>query len=647
MGVSIFGQELPTINNPLGDLLNKDINGNPLDSGDTIYQNDILDGSILSAASGVESIESQITQIQQANPMVGDIANNDLDDAYGQRIEGEFARPVYDKNGKLLYNSRTVASKFGSNASVPSLMNGYAVIHHFACKSPDDYRDLEGKDGAFPKFGSKGNDTSSNNNLGGTGGRKLTVESLLHDFPADSTDVKDPRYPTPFYVADFLYSKHFLNIPLNRLITLRRYPHPTYDNLQFGAQSSYSETQDDKKGGVSNKGGATNGENIRSFKPLAQAVTYFGEPTGNKIESLTKINGSIKWKSFEAEVNTYTGEQVAGFEQVPFANKLGKLGKTISVLTGKGDLSGRGEEERRYAAAYTTEDFLRKPYGPVNSITKTHVRDRGLEANMKFSLTFEYQLRSYSNVNPRIAMIDIFCNMLALCYNHGKFWGGLNRYFPNDPQFAFLGNQKAYYEGDYEEYSKTFVQSMSKGVGGGADILKNVMNSIMNLDFSSVVSQLSKSIGGKLLDMQSAKGRPHMIGMRALLTGDPVGEWHMMVGNPYRPILMVGNLIVTDWEMFFGGHLGVDDFPSELKWVINLEQGMPRDSGGLQSIFNSGQGKMYYKPVSNQPDVPDLNSPDNKNANQTGTITWHPKEHMETLHRISEEELKKFSGTLF
>ena len=44
---------------------------------------------------------------------------------------------------------------------------------------------------------------------------------------------KDKWGRTPYYFQDFVFCKYWNVIPNNRLITLRKYHAPVYDNLQF------------------------------------------------------------------------------------------------------------------------------------------------------------------------------------------------------------------------------------------------------------------------------------------------------------------------------------------------------------------------------------------------------------------------------
>lgn len=467
------------------------------------------------------------------------------------------------------YDRMVEVERFSESAppleGAPSIFNTYAVFTHPNASSIQDFFDIKGADGVFPKYNKKTGE-------GGTGGRQATYQSIITDFDPSSAD-KDPKLvSTPYYASDFLYARWFNRIPMNRLITLRRYPFPTYDNLAWGEG--------------------------KTFKPTAQAVTWFGEPTGNDLKELLKYKGTIAWKDIEAEVHEVEGNE-QGFDSSPFVGQSGKLGTGLKFLgalgaPGKQDLSG-SRQASIDAGKYNNFEYTNRVLGPVNVVKKTSVRDRGIGAEQEFSIVFEYQLRSYNNINPRLAMVDLLANMLALTFNNAKFWGGANRYFPNSPQFGFLGDQKAFYDGRYGEYIGSVVTQLGDGLGKGLDMIGNLISGILSGDLSALTG-IAKGGGSALMDLQARKTRPQVLGFHALLTGLPVGEWHVTIGNPYRPIAMIGNLICSGFDFEMDGQLGVDDFPDLLKFTVNLKNGRPRDKGDLESIFTYGEGRSYYPP---------------------------------------------------
>ena len=86
---------------------------------------------------------------------------------------------------------------------------------------------------------------------------------------------------------------------------------------------------------------------------------------------------------------------------------------------------------------------------------------------------------------------------------------------------------------------------------------------------------------------------PYIQKQRALLTGDPVGDWHLTIGNPLNPIAMIGNLIVKNVSFKWYDELGPDDFPIGFKATIELAHGLGRDRDAIESMFNRGFGRIY------------------------------------------------------
>ena len=99
----------------------------------------------------------------------------------------------------------------------------------------------------------------------------------------------------------------------------------------------------------------------------------------------------------------------------------------------------------------------------------------------------------------------------------------------------------------------------------------------------------------KIIAVRAIKGKtiPYLQNQRALLTGDPVGDWHLTIGNPLNPIAMIGNLIVKDVNIKFSDELGPDDFPIGFTATITLDHGMGRDRDAIESMFNKGYGRIY------------------------------------------------------
>lgn len=426
----------------------------------------------------------------------------------------------------------------------------------------------------------------------------LSIEKLVTYF-------NDVDYPSkPYRYSDFAFSKYFEKIPLNRLITLRRFPFPTFDNLDF------PNTKENSPKPI--------------VRPIAQAVTFFGEPTGNDLSKLLNMKGSIGWKKLTAEY-----QQKSGTDQDLTKDPLGGRNKVIRgiskashLINGTSDISQRKFTQIQGEKNFDWSNTVR---GESDVIKTTHIREKGIEAGVeKYDITFEYMMRSFNGVNGKVAMLDVIFNFLSLVYNNADFWGGSRRFYPNSPRYPFLGDQEAFYKGDYGTYAKSIGNALGESMGTIGSTFQGILQGMLNGDLSSIINTLTK-VGTSLMDVASGRDRPQMISFKALLSGEPIGDWHLSIGSPIEPIAMIGNLICESWSLEFGEELGVDNFPTTFKFVVNLKDGMPRDKGGIESILTNGNGHGYLKPS----EFKDLIGTDGA----TGKVT--------------EEDIKRAGGSVF
>ena len=118
-------------------------------------------------------------------------------------------------------------------------------------------------------------------------------------------------------------------------------------------------------------------------------------------------------------------------------------------------------------------------YTPRNTIQSMHRYEGNLEFKHEFTLVFSYKLRSYQNINPKSAMLDLLANVFATTYSRGRFWGGRNEIIGAQPNRS--GWNKA-------------EQVLKKG----EDIIGGLFSSFMNGTFDggavmgSFSNQLSK-----------------------------------------------------------------------------------------------------------------------------------------------------------
>ena len=431
----------------------------------------------------------------------------------------------------------------------------------------------------------------------------------------------------PYDWKDFIYCKYYGTVPNNRMITLRRFSSPVLDNLSVPKSLQTPENLE--------KGVGT---------PVAQAVTWFGGKTGNSLSSLINFSTGLAWKTQlidKERVQKAFGDRLLNstpYEQLmkliktasPEASALkDKLDKDLSpegteALLNATNASGDKLSEARFnraffdAAKNDTEGRLgllsEKIWVPVDVIKETSLRAIGLDFTWEnLVLKFSYDLTSAGEVNTKAAMFDILGNLLSIGTNYGNF---LTPHISYDSEFSALGfpggseGIAQYYTNLNGFITENFNDIM---IGGDDDSSLTVgSNGLESTDLEKLLNEL-KALGEDLKDgtlndpgndvykkllqgiqsQNSTTAASEWQAPLALYTGAPVGEWHVVIGNPYNPIAMIGNLLCSDVKISFSETLGPDDFPSTLDAQITLQHGRPRERGEIESIFNRGDGRLY------------------------------------------------------
>jgi len=370
--------------------------------------------------------------------------------------------------------------------------------------------------------------------------------------------------------ADFAMCKYLGKIPNNYLITLRRFPFPVEDDIitpaTIGSDGKLNETKS---------------------PDIARAVTWMSEATGNSLNEILSLNYSYDWAEQKADVQEVTSnnsnDSGGSFGRGLLSTAVGKA----FTSAGQGIGNSRGVE-----AAGSGFDPLKGTYpnhifGPYNKITTMLTRGPdGLKFEKEFTIKFHYEMKGLFGANPKVLFMDQLANILALTYSTAPFWGGEVRYLGSGSVGKPFGNAALLQAGNYGGFLKsvmTDLQGMATNIVD--DIKKNGLGG----------SNLAKNlIGGALQDLFNSPQAPMVA--NALLTGDATGQWHITVGNPLNPMMVMGNLCCTGTKVSFKGGNSVQDFPEEMEVEITLKPGRPRDKTDIESMFNAGRGRFYLKP---------------------------------------------------
>lgn len=501
--------------------------------------------------------------------------NNVSDKEVVGGIDGAFGNVIGAKGSESLFNPFTVFrySEFGRGANGNN-QGTYDIARH---KNIYVTSDLIGQSAALLNQQAKSIIQNPS---------AVNIIDWSNNQALQGSDHNGPLYPYPYQVNDFLWCKWYGKIPNNRLLTLRRYPIPVEDNLAIDKTKL-------------------------PLIPIAQAVSWWGGDTGNKLSEILGMTYGFRWKSDTAQVDDVQGNEIKVEQLLDAAGITNETTRQALIVAFNANsqnnpftMSGYDSTLQQFVKdSWERGAYWNRVLGPVNVIDSTKRRERGYDFTHTIKLDFEYTLRSYGNINPKVAMLDLISNFMSLTYNRANFWGGGYRYFQQTGAILPAFNTDAMEKGDYGDALKDVASLMGNEIQAKADALKQFVSQLgPKLEGKSATELgtiLTNELGGTTLAndvLASRMGKLHQtpLVLRALLDGRAVGEWHLMVGNPMDPLAVIGNLCLKDTTISFSDELGADDFPTTIKFTVNLEPGRPRAKQDIESMFNHGGGDLSF-----------------------------------------------------
>ena len=600
----------------------------PLDSSD-------LDTDVYTFLMPVATLEENINSKKDAKDKItGSVLDLDTNgnvqyDASGsiKTVEKTYTQ---EEINKFIQSQKTAIDKAKNeniNKTLNSIMNPYAMIHlnggidfysgenNLIDKSDkprwyEPFYTMSITNGPSQEVNISRNMNASNN---------PTTESIIN------WGTNDEKGRTPYLFQDFVFCKWWNKIPNNRLITLRRYTNPVLDNLNtpFDCNKETAENIDDYK-----------------FPPISTLVTYFGDDTGNNLKDIMKFSTGVPWGEVKAEVWELTSSAPPSTNEVysgalgglglGFGEQLATIANAIGVMSGGPIGSGLTEHNGLPPDPYKDGPYTNRILGIVNRIDTVKKREPGINFEMQgLKIKFSYVARPIGGINSKAVMLDILGNFLSMGSPTAQFFGGAHRSripgrrYPAsaDPALRKLYQGKLFgKDGAINAYVDR-VKDFINGVGGIGGFLSTIWDAAKGLlgdllgslgipvdDVGSLEGFKANTTAGKAMTknieraitekMRAGMSVSYVSGMRALLTGEPVGDWHLTIGNPLNPIAMIGNLICTNLEVEIDEEagFGIDDFPLGWTMTVTLDHGMKRDRDAIESMFNFGNGRIYELP---------------------------------------------------
>lgn len=450
-----------------------------------------------------------------------------------------------------------------------------------------------------------------------------TISKLVKLSRRKSSTLGQARYK----YADFMFCKE-LGMPNNHLITLRRYAAPVGDRIHGGAVVSTETTQ------------AKYWNNNVIPSDIGHLCCYFGGED-NKLEDILKYSFKQTYKTMNSEFQMVSSQEddkespLGRIVNSASANynkhmAIGDTGSNNIITWGAAKIGGPAKYFFGNTGWYGANSALyyrdkNKIYEPKNTIQEVEYYEGKLQFSHEFTIVFSYKLRSYDNISPKMAMLDLLANITRTCYSRGNFWGGRRQLNGPQPNASGWNKANAFIDNTWDKLGSglsaimdgnfDFTGFLGSVTGLASKAMEQVKNAISSITQEGGVKKAATGLGELLKTvnkktgftdglkgaLKNTLGRPQLYAVDSLLTGGNTGVWHLTIGNPLKPIVTIGNLIVTNTEIQHKGPLGIDDFPTELKVTVSFKHARPRDAVDIEKMYMFGDKSIYKTHVRTEP----------------------------------------------
>jgi hypothetical protein len=383
-------------------------------------------------------------------------------------------------------------------------------------------------------------------------------------------------------MADFAYLKDLGVYPINRLWILRRFP----DNaivpnnlLAWG----------------------------KAVEPIATLVGWLKDDENSDLFS---FNFNESWTQQNSMIDVLIGEILKAEYSFKSDMVMSVPGWSQGLLFGMLNAMGLTSD-------YNAQNV---PTGDPNVLRTSMMREinsQSLQSSLSLNLETTYEQKYINGIDPGMAMLDLLSNAIKMGTSEMKFVLG------NSPALqSFIGATYASADkglGAWEAFAKKLVDSFISGINTFINDLtssesenfnevpkdqsgdedseqKEKTETIANIPNKSAISALGNAITNlstALLSGTVYKYRWPLRGSIGLMSGINTTPWHLTIGNPYSPILNVGNILVDKVNVKLSNDLGFQDMP--VRFTVNVDCGLSRPLGRseLERMFNNGYKRVY------------------------------------------------------
>lgn len=298
------------------------------------------------------------------------------------------------------------------------------------------------------------------------------------------------------------------------------------------------------------------------------------------------------------------------------------------------------------------------PTGDPNVLRTSKMRDamsgqQALQSTLDLSLETSYEQKYINGIDPGMAMLDILGNLFKMGTSEQKFMLG------NSPALQKLIGATYGSAAEGKDNFVNFIQAMVKSFTDGitnfitqlttsnettttetpppaatGTTTSSVISGIPSVN-SAGISSAFNTLSTALLTGTVFKFRWPLKGSIALMCGINTTPWHLTIGNPYSPIINVGNIWVKNVDVRLSNDMGFNDMPARINASISCGLGRPLGRSELEKMFNNGYKRVYAKSSLGEANFPTNNSTASQ-VNATTNMSQNPGQPVGVLAAVDQ-----------
>jgi hypothetical protein len=385
------------------------------------------------------------------------------------------------------------------------------------------------------------------------------------------------KYPSlAFTHKDLAYLKNLGNMPINRMVILRRFHEnssPPENLLAYGG------------------------------KPISTIIGWVKED-----ESFPSIGFNEEWTTTNKRLDTLLTEMIKTEFGIPMDMLAPVPGWAQGFLM-------------NFYNAMGITDFGKNnkfPFGDPNVLLEAKTRtssidvSQGLKSDFSFKFETVYEQKVIGNLDPGMELLSIFNKLLNMGTSDTQYYMNATSGFINELRAATEKNDLSGWINVSKKLVDAFLGAITKSLDSAKNLLKennppedknakkeeiktpteDKLNSINEVNTGLNVI---KGLADTILATTLGKYRWPIRGSIGLMTGMATTPWHVTIGHPFKPFMSINNLMVDKVDVKWGNEMSFNELPKELTANINCTFGRNMGKNEILKYFAQTYVRTYNK----------------------------------------------------